>query len=79
MHTPLKQMGPPVPTECLRPCSPSAERVDAASGRPPVYSTQEEPVEYLLLLRRHGIGVMVIFLLCLSGSSLYALLAPQVL
>ena len=76
MHTPLKQVRPAVPTEILGPTTPSADRLDVLRATT-VYSTQEEQVEYLALLRRHRIAVAVIFALCLLGGALYALLAPK--
>ena len=76
MHTPLKQVRPAVPTEILGPYSPSSDRLDLLRATT-VYSTQEEQVEYLVLLRRHRLGVLVIFALCLLAGGLYALLAPK--
>jgi polysaccharide biosynthesis transport protein len=76
MHTPLKQIKPPVPTEIIGPTAPFGDRVDLLRTTA-VYSEQERQVEYLLLLRRHRLAIVVIFVLCLLGGGLYALFAPK--
>ena len=76
MQTPLRQVKPPVPTEIIGPTAPSADRVDLLRTTA-VYSEQEKQIEYLVLLRRHRVAVVVIFLLCLLGGGLYALFAPK--
>jgi polysaccharide biosynthesis transport protein len=76
MHTPLKQIKPPVPTEIIGPTAPFGDRVDLLRTTA-VYSEQERQVEYLLLLRRHRLAIVVIFVLCLVGGGLYALFAPK--
>ena len=55
---------------------PSADRLDLLRATT-VYSTQEERIEYLVLLRRHRAALIVIFFLCLLGGALYALFAPK--
>ena len=75
MYTPLRQVKPAVP-EVIGPMAPTQERSEIARANA-YYSTQEEQVEYLALLRRHRLAVMVIFSLCLISGSLYALFAPK--
>ncbi len=73
MHIPLQQVKSPVPAEIIGPTGPSIDLLRATA----VYSTQEEQIEYFVLLRRHRVAVFVIFALCLLGGSLYALFAPK--
>jgi succinoglycan biosynthesis transport protein ExoP len=76
MHTPLRQVKPPVPTEIIGPTAPYGDRVDLLRTTA-VYSEQERQIEYLVLLRRHRLAVVVIFVLCLLGGGLYTLFAPK--
>lgn len=76
MHTPLRQVKPPVPTEIIGPTAPHADRIDLLRTTA-VYGEQEKQIDYLMLLRRHRGAVAGIFLLCLLGGGLYALLAPK--
>ncbi len=72
MHAPLETLKP---VQVLEPALPSSE---LSRGRATaVYSTQEERVAYLELLRRHRRAVLAIAALSLAVGFLYAALAPK--
>ena len=75
MPAPLAYENTAAPVEVLEPVVPTA-----GSGRlkaTTVYSTQEERVDYRVLLRRHRRAVLGIFTACCLGGLGWQLLAPK--